>query len=39
MAMMTFVNLPVKDLEKATDFFSEIGFAFDRSSRTRPRHG
>lgn len=29
MAMMTFVNLPVKDLGEATEFFSEIGFAFD----------
>jgi predicted lactoylglutathione lyase len=29
MAMMTFVNLPVEDLAKATKFFSEIGFAFD----------
>ena len=29
MATMTFVNLPVKDLGKATEFFSEIGFAFD----------
>jgi uncharacterized protein len=29
MATMTFVNLPVKDLGKATKFFSEIGFEFD----------
>jgi predicted lactoylglutathione lyase len=29
MATMTFVNLPVKDLAKATEFFGEIGFAFD----------
>jgi uncharacterized protein len=29
MAMMTFVNLPVKDLGEATEFFSDIGFAFD----------
>ena len=29
MATMTFVNLPVKDLGKATEFVSEIGFAFD----------
>ena len=29
MATMTFVNLPVKDLGEATEFFSEIGFAFD----------
>jgi predicted lactoylglutathione lyase len=27
--MMTFVNLPVSDLGKATDFFSEVSFAFD----------
>ena len=30
MATMTFVNLPVKDLAEARDFFGEIGFAFDR---------
>ncbi len=29
MAMQTFVNLPVKDLTKATEFFGEIGFSFD----------
>jgi uncharacterized protein len=29
MAMQTFVNLPVKDLAKATEFFSAIGFSFD----------
>jgi uncharacterized protein len=29
MAMQTFVNLPVRDLAKATEFFSKIGFAFD----------
>jgi predicted lactoylglutathione lyase len=29
MAMMTFVNLPVKDLPKAREFFSSIGFSFD----------
>ena len=29
MAMQTFVNLPVKDLTKATEFFTAIGFAFD----------
>jgi predicted lactoylglutathione lyase len=29
MAMQTFVNLPVKDLTKATDFFSKLGFSFD----------
>ena len=29
MSMMTFVNLPVEDLGKAREFFSEIGFAFD----------
>ena len=29
MATMTFVNLPVADLAKATKFFSELGFAFD----------
>jgi predicted lactoylglutathione lyase len=27
--MMTFVNLPVKDLSKATEFFGKVGFAFD----------
>jgi uncharacterized protein len=29
MAMQTFVNLPVNDLTKATEFFSAIGFSFD----------
>lgn len=29
MAMMTFVNLPVKDLPKAREFFASIGFSFD----------
>jgi uncharacterized protein len=30
MAMNTFINLPVKDLDKATEFFSRLGFSFDR---------
>jgi len=29
MAMQTFINLPVKDLTKATEFFTAIGFSFD----------
>jgi len=29
MAMMTFINLPVKDLPKAKEFFASVGFAFD----------
>jgi len=29
MAMKTFVNLPVKDLAKATEFFTKVGFSFD----------
>jgi predicted lactoylglutathione lyase len=29
MAMQTFVNLPVKDLSKAIEFFTELGFSFD----------
>ena len=29
MATMTFINLPVKDLSKTTDFFSALGFEFD----------
>lgn len=29
MATMTFINLPVKDLAKATEFFTALGFAFD----------
>ena len=29
MAMQTFVNLPVKDLAKATEFFTKLGFSFD----------
>ncbi len=27
--MQTFVNLPVRDLGKTTEFFSKIGFSFD----------
>jgi predicted lactoylglutathione lyase len=27
--MQTFVNLPVKDLGKSTEFFSRLGFSFD----------
>ena len=29
MAMMTFINLPVRDLAKATEFFTALGFSFD----------
>jgi uncharacterized protein len=29
MSRMTFINLPVKDLAKARDFFGSIGFSFD----------
>jgi predicted lactoylglutathione lyase len=29
MSRMTFINLPVKDLAKARDFFGRIGFSFD----------
>jgi predicted lactoylglutathione lyase len=29
MSTMTFINLPVKDLAKATEFFTALGFAFD----------
>ena len=29
MAMQTFINLPVKDLAKASEFFSAMGFTFD----------
>jgi predicted lactoylglutathione lyase len=29
MPMQTFVNLPVKDLRKATEFFTALGFSFD----------
>ena len=29
MAMQTFVNLPVKDLTQATEFFTKLGFSFD----------
>ncbi len=29
MSMQTFVNLPVKDLAKATEFFTKLGFSFD----------
>jgi hypothetical protein len=27
--MQTFISLPVKDLARATQFFSALGFAFD----------
>jgi predicted lactoylglutathione lyase len=27
--MQTFINLPVRDLAKATEFFKKIGFTFD----------
>jgi predicted lactoylglutathione lyase len=26
---MTFINLPVKDLAKSTEFFTKLGFSFD----------
>jgi uncharacterized protein len=29
MAMQTFINLPVKDLAKTTEFFRALGFSFD----------
>ncbi|MGH9230960.1 MAG: VOC family protein [Acidimicrobiales bacterium] len=29
MSRMTFINLPVKDLAKTTEFFTSIGFSFD----------
>ncbi|MGH3042271.1 MAG: VOC family protein [Gaiellaceae bacterium] len=29
MSRNTFINLPVKDLSKATGFFSKLGFSFD----------
>jgi uncharacterized protein len=29
MATMTFINLPVNDLSRTTDFFSALGFEFD----------
>ena len=30
MATQTFVNLPVKDLAKATEFFTKLGYTFDQ---------
>ncbi len=30
MSMKTFVNLPVKDLAKTIEFFTELGFAFNQ---------
>lgn len=30
MAKKIFVNLPVKDLKKSTEFFSKLGFSFNR---------
>jgi predicted lactoylglutathione lyase len=30
MVMKTFVNLPVRDLAKATEFFTKLGFSFDQ---------
>jgi hypothetical protein len=35
MSMMTFINLPVKDLAKTTEFFTALGFSFDPTSPTR----
>lgn len=29
MAMMTFINLPVKDVARSTEFFTKLGFSFD----------
>ncbi len=29
MPTLTFINLPVKDLSKATEFFGALGFSFD----------
>jgi uncharacterized protein len=29
MSTMTFINLPVKDLARTTEFFTKIGFSFD----------
>ncbi|HEX2504952.1 MAG TPA: VOC family protein [Gaiellaceae bacterium] len=29
MATLTFINLPVRDLTKATEFFGAVGFSFD----------
>jgi uncharacterized protein len=29
MSRMTFINLPVKDLAKSTEFFATVGFSFD----------
>jgi uncharacterized protein len=29
MSRMTFINLPVRDLAKATEFFTKLGFSFD----------
>jgi predicted lactoylglutathione lyase len=29
MATMTFINLPVKDLARTTEFFTALGFSFD----------
>jgi len=28
-AMQTFINLPVKDLSRASEFFAQLGFSFD----------
>jgi predicted lactoylglutathione lyase len=30
MSMKTFVNLPVKDLAKTTEFFTKLGFSFNQ---------
>jgi predicted lactoylglutathione lyase len=30
MPMKTFVNLPVKDLARTTEFFTKLGFSFDQ---------
>jgi predicted lactoylglutathione lyase len=31
MGMMTFINLPVKDLGRSTEFFTGLGFKFDEA--------
>jgi predicted lactoylglutathione lyase len=35
MPMMTFVNLPVKDLARTTEFFTKLGFSFDPATTDR----
>ena len=36
MTTRLFVNLPVGDLQESIEFFTKLGFTFNRSSPTKP---